>query len=182
VLLVVCLFALPFRAPAPLIYRPGEGWTYESVGSEGKWRQTRAKDQLEVAQAAFDKKDYSVALKAARRVVQVWPLSDYTPQAQYLVGRCLEASGKDEKAFEEYQKILDKHPKLANYEEIVHRQSGIADKFLAGKWFKLWGYIPFFPFHGKDGGNVLENCQKWSVQRRCTAGADENRDCARETT
>src|SRR5512144_636543 len=92
-----CLLFFPTRAPAPLIYRPGEGWTYEPVGGEGKWIQARAKDQLEVAQAAFDKKAYGLALKAARRVVKVWPLSDYAPQAQYLVARCYEAKGQDDK-------------------------------------------------------------------------------------
>jgi outer membrane protein assembly factor BamD len=145
VLILFCLLALPFRAPAPLIYRPGEGWTYESAGEEtGKWQRTRAKEQLEVAQGAFDKKDYSLALKAARRVVRVWPLSDYAPHAQYLVGRCYEADGKDEKAFQEYQKVIEKQPKIANYQEIVERQYEIANKYLAGKWFKLWGYIPIF--------------------------------------
>ncbi|HWH70391.1 MAG TPA: hypothetical protein VNT26_13475, partial [Candidatus Sulfotelmatobacter sp.] len=89
-LILVCLLAFPFRSPAPLIYTPGEGWTYEPVGGEGKWQRPRAKDQLEVAQTAFDKHDYSLALKAARRVVRVWPLSDYAPQAQQLVGRCYE--------------------------------------------------------------------------------------------
>jgi outer membrane protein assembly factor BamD len=144
-LIAMFLLAFPFRSPAPLIYRPGEGWTYEPVGGEGKWQQTRAKDQLEVAQAAFDKKAYGLALKAARRVVRVWPLSDYAPQAQYLVGRCHEANGQDEKAFSEYQKVLEKHPKISNYQEILQRQYAIANRFLAGKWFKLWGYIPFFP-------------------------------------
>src|SRR5215468_10130533 len=127
----VCLFAFPFRAPAPLKYTPGEGWTYEPVGGGGNWQRTRAKDQLDVAQAAFDKKDYSLALKAARRVVRVWPLSDYAPQGQYLVGRCYEATGKDEKAFQEYQKVIEKQPKIANYQEIVERQYGIANKYLA---------------------------------------------------
>ena len=144
-LVVVCLLAAPFRSPAPLIYRPGEGWSYEPVGGEGKWTRARAKDQLEVAQTAFDKKDYSLALKAARRVVKVWPLSDYAPQAQYLVGRCYEAKGKDEKAFKEYQKVLEQQPKSANFEEISQRQYEIANKYLAGKWFKLWGVIPIFP-------------------------------------
>ena len=144
-LIAVCLLAFPFRAPAPLIYRPGEGWTYEPVGGEGKWQQPRAKDQLEVAQAAFDKKAYSLALKAARRVVQVWPLSDYAPRAQYLVARCYEATGKEEKAFKAYQTLLEKQPKIANFDEILQRQYEIANQFLAGKWFKLWGYIPFFP-------------------------------------
>jgi outer membrane protein assembly factor BamD len=144
-LAVLSLMVLPYRAPAPLIYRPGEGWTYEPVGGEGKWQMTRAKDQLDVAQAAFDKQAYSLALKAARRVVRVWPLSDYTPQAQYLVGRCYEAEGEDEKAFIEYQKLIEKHPKIPNYDEIVQRQYVICGRYLAGKWFKLWGYIPFFP-------------------------------------
>ncbi len=139
------LLALPFRAPAPFIYRPGEGWTYEPVGGQGKWQMPRAKDQFEVAQAAFNKKVYDLALKSARRVVSVWPLSDYAPQAQYLVGRCYEETGKDEKAFAEYQKVLEKQPKIANYPEILQRQVTITDRFLAGKWFRLWGYIPFFP-------------------------------------
>lgn len=143
-LVALCLVAFPFRAPAPLVYRPGEGWTYEPVGGEGRWQRLRAKDQLEVAQAAFAKKDYSLALKAARRVVRVWPLSDYAPQAQYLVGRCFEAKGRAEKAFKEYQKLLDKQPKIGNFEEILHRQYAIADLYLAGKWFRLWGYIPIF--------------------------------------
>ena len=42
-----CVLAFPFTCPAPLVYRPGEGWVYESVGG-GKWVRTRAKDQLDV--------------------------------------------------------------------------------------------------------------------------------------
>jgi outer membrane protein assembly factor BamD len=155
IVLLLVLFGvvgIPSRAPAPLIYRPGEGWTYEPVGGEGKWRRNRAKDQLDVAQAAFDQKNYGLALKAASRVVKVWPLSDYAPQAQYLVGRSYEAKGKDEKAFKEYQKLLDKQPKTANYQEILERQYAIANKFLAGKWFKLWGVIPFFSSMDKTAG------------------------------
>jgi outer membrane protein assembly factor BamD len=78
-LVAVFVLAFPFSSPAPLIYRPGEGWTYEPVG-EGKWTRTRAKDQLDVAQQAFDKKSYGLALKAARRVVRRWPLFGSTGQ------------------------------------------------------------------------------------------------------
>lgn len=144
----LCVFALLFtvaRTPAPLIFRPGEGWTYEPVGGGGKWSRSRAKDQLDVAQQAFDSKNYSLALKAARRTVRVWPFSDYAPQAQYLVGRCREAKKQDEKAFKAYQDLLERYPKSTNYEEVVQRQYEIANRFLAGQWFKLWGYIPFFP-------------------------------------
>ena len=69
-LVCVAVFLFPFRSPAPLIYRPGEGWSYESPsGKAADWRKLRAKDQLDVAQAAFDKKDYKLAMKAALRVV-----------------------------------------------------------------------------------------------------------------
>ncbi len=138
-----CLLAFPFRAQAPLVYRPGEGWVYEPYGATTAWQRPRAKEQLEVAQTAFDQKDYSLALKAARRVLQLWPVSDYGPQAQYLVARCYEADGKAEKAFKEYQKLLEKQPKFANFVDIRQRQYEIANLYRAGKWFKLWGFIPY---------------------------------------
>jgi outer membrane protein assembly factor BamD len=145
---LVCLavFLFPFRSPAPLIYRPGEGWSYESPsGKAADWRKLRAKDQLDVAQAAFDKKDYKLAMKAALRVVTVWPLSDYAPQGQYLVGRCYEQRKQDQKAFKSYDQLLSKFPKMKNAQEIQGRQFEIANRFLAGEWIKLFGYIPFFP-------------------------------------
>lgn len=154
-----CLWLLPVNTPAPLIYRAGEGWSYEPIGG-GKWTRTRAKDQLQVAQEAFDNKDYKLAHKAARRTVRVWPLSDYAPQAQYLMARCLEARGQDEKAFKEYQSLLEKYPKAINYEEVLQRQYEIANRYLDGKWFRLWGYIPFFPSMDKTSemyGKVIKN-------------------------
>lgn len=144
-ILLAVIVALPLTCPAPLTYRPGEGWVYESVGGGGKWVRTRAKDQLEVAQSAFDKGDYSTAFKAARRTVKVWPLSDYAPKAQYLVGRAYEKKNQDEKAFKAYQTLLEKYPKLDNFDEVVARQYEIANRFLGGQWFKIWGYVPFFP-------------------------------------
>ncbi len=144
-LIAIGVAGFPCRAPAPLVYRPGEGWTYEPVGGEANWRRSHAKDEMEVAQAAFDKKDYGLALKAARYVVRTWPLSDYRAQAQYLVGRCYEAKNLPQKAFKEYQNLIEKHPKFPGYEEILHRQFGIAGLYLAGKWFRLWTYIPLPP-------------------------------------
>lgn len=144
--LVAALVALfPFRSPAPLIYTPGSGWYYETFGVTANWQRTRAKDQLDVAEQAFKKRDYNLALRAADRVVNVWPLSDYAPHAQYLVGRCLEAKGKDEMAFNAYQKIIQEYPKSLEYEDVLWRQYEIADRFLHGRWPKLWGYVPYPP-------------------------------------
>lgn len=144
-LIVVCLLAFPQRSPAPLIYTPGEGWRYEQYGTSGGWMKKRAKDQLEFAQAAFDQKDYKVALKAARHTVSQWPFSDYAPKAQYIIARCYESQKQDEKAFKAYQKLIQQYPKIDNYEEIVQRQFGIANRFLAGQWRKRLTYLPYPP-------------------------------------
>jgi outer membrane protein assembly factor BamD len=143
-LAAVLLFAFPFESPAPLVYRPGEGWTYEPPGGEGRWTRTRASEQLDVARDAFEAERYGLATKAARRTVRTWPLSDYAPEAQYLLARSYELRGHDERAFKEYQRLLESYPKVENYQEVVERQFEIANQYLEGKWFRLWGYIPLF--------------------------------------
>ena len=143
-LLVAGAMLLPFRAPAPLYYTPGEGWYYEPYGEKADWQRPRAKDQLDVAEQAFTNKNYSVTLHAAHRIVRVWPLSDYAPRAEYLIGRCLETSGNDEAAFNAYQAIIQKYPHSESYEDVLWRQYEIANRFLGGEWFRLWGTIPLY--------------------------------------
>jgi len=142
---LVVVVLLPSRSPAPLVFVPGEGWSYQSYGETGKWQRPRAKEQLEVAEQAFTNQDYSITLHAANRVLRVWPLSDYAPRAEYLVGRCFEVKHKDEAAFNAYQDIIEKFPKSAQYNEVLWRQYEIANRFLGGEWFKLWNLIPLYP-------------------------------------
>lgn len=151
-LVTVCAVMIPFRSPAPLVYTPGEGWVYESADGLGKWRRDRAKDQLDVAQQAFDKKDYALARRAAARVVKVWPLADYAPAAQFLVARSLEFMKDDERAFNEYQKVIEKYPKSEKVKESLQHQYEIGLRFLQGQRFKLWKTIPFLPNMEKTAG------------------------------
>lgn len=145
-LIAFFVLAFAYRSPAPLVYRVGEGWEYEAPGeTNGPWRKTRAVEQLKVAQDAFDKKDYSLARRAANRVLKTWPFSDYAPHAEYLLARCDEAIKKDERAFKEYQKLIQKYPKATNYDEVLQRQFEICNRFLNGERFKLWNWIPTFP-------------------------------------
>ena len=152
ILLTALVALVPVRSPAPFVYTPGEGWHYEAYGSIGKWRRERAKDQLEVAQQAFDQKDYSLALRCAAYTLRTWPLSDSAPEAQYLVARCHEAEGYDERAFKEYQNMFTKYPKSDKLKDALQRQYQIAMRFLNGQRFKLWKYIPFFPSMEKTAG------------------------------
>ena len=145
ILLVTLVALTPFRSPAPLTYIPGEGWYYESYGENGKWQRPRAKDQLQVAEEAFTAKNYSTTLHAAHRILRVWPLSDYAPRAEYLVGRCREVKHKDESAFNAYQKISEKYPKSGEYNEVLLRQYEIGNRFLGGQWFRVWDILPLYP-------------------------------------
>jgi len=144
-IVAACVVLFPFRAPAPLYYVPGEGWYYELYGQNARWQRPRAKEQLDVAEQAFAKNDFNTTLHAAHRVLRVWPLSDYAPDAEYLIGRCLETSGKDEAAFKAYQNIIEKYPRSSRYEEVLWRQYEIANRFLGGEWFRIWVYIPLYP-------------------------------------
>ena len=144
-IVAACVVLFPFRAPAPLYYVPGEGWYYEMFGQNARWQRPRAKEQLDVAEQAFTKNDFNTTLHAAHRVLRVWPLSDYAPDAEYLIGRCLEATGNDEAAFKAYQNIIEKYPRSSRYEEVLWRQYEIANRFLGGEWFRIWGYIPLYP-------------------------------------
>jgi outer membrane protein assembly factor BamD len=136
---------LPFRSPAPLYYTPGEGWYYESYGQKADWQRPRAKDQLQVAEQLYKAADYSGALRAARRVILVFPLSDYVADAEYLTARCWEAKGHDQAAFHAYQEMIDKYPSSPYYEDALWRQYAIATRILHGEQTMLWNIVPFFP-------------------------------------
>jgi outer membrane protein assembly factor BamD len=144
VFLFVLTALLPFRSPAPLYYTPGEGWYYEPYGQKATWMRPRAQEQLEVAEQSFTNNNYDVTLHAAHRIVRVWPLSDYAPRAEYLIGRCLEVKHRDQAAFNAYESIIRKYPSSSNYEDVLWRQYEIADRFLGGEWFRLWGTIPLY--------------------------------------
>ncbi len=143
-LLVAAVMWWPLRCPAPLMYVPGEGWYYEPYGETAQWQRNRAKDQLQVAEDAFKAKNYPVTIRAAHRVLRVWPLSDYAPRAAYLIGRCQERDGKDEAAFKSYQNIIEKYPKSGEYTDVLWRQFAIAGRFLNGEFFRLWNTIPLY--------------------------------------
>jgi len=144
ILLVALIALLPFRSPAPLVFIPGEGWYYESYGDTLSWQRPRAKDQLQVAEDAFKARDYDTTIHACHRVLRVWPLSDYSPRAEYLLGRCLEAQHKDEAAFNAYQNIMTRYPKSGEYNEVLVRQYQIANNFLGGELFRIWGLVPLY--------------------------------------
>ena len=57
-----------------------------------------------------------------------------------------------EKAFREYQKVVERYPRLELFREVLQRQYAIAELYLGGKWFKLWGCIPYGSSMDKTAG------------------------------
>ena len=141
--LIVLLFSSS-ECPAPFIYTPGEGWSYETPGQAGAWQRDTAREQLEVAKTAYDEADYKIAVKAAGRVIRQWPFSDYAPEAQYVTALAYEGNKRDEKAFKAYQKLITRYPKYDKYDAVLQRQFEITNKFLNGQRFRLWGLFPLF--------------------------------------
>lgn len=143
-MVLLMMGCLTQRCPAPFVFTPGEGWSYETPGSAGDWMRDRAVEQLEVAQEKYDQGDYKTGIKASKRLIRQWPFSDYAPNAQYLAGLCYEGMSKDEKAFNEYQKLLEDYPTSDRYQECLNRQFEITTRFLNGKRFRIWGLIPLY--------------------------------------
>ena len=143
-LIFLVLLTATDRCFAPFIYTPGEGWSYEFPGQAKKWRRDTAKDQLGITKTAYKEGDYKTAVKAAGRVIRRWPLSDYAPEAQHLSGLAYEGLNRYEKAFKAYQLLIVKYPKYDHYDEVIQRQFDIANRFLDGRRFRLWGLFPLF--------------------------------------
>ena len=143
-LAAVVFLSWPNSSPAPIIFRRGEGWSYESLSGGGGWRRANAKDQLAVSRNAFAAEDWKIAFKAARRTVADWPLSDHAAEAQLLLAQSYEKRGDDQKAFAAYQELLRLYPHNVDFEDVQSRQFAIATRYLNGQRFKLWGRIPLY--------------------------------------
>src|SRR5438093_331334 len=116
--------ALPTNCPAPLIWRKGEGWSYER---EGVTSATNPQDQLAFAKQLQQKKQYDNALSAYRRVVRRWPTSFAAQEARMGTAECLSALGYHYKAFKEYQALIEKHPNSQHFDTALQRQFEIGN-------------------------------------------------------
>ena len=140
VVAVVFCAVLPMECPAPLIWRKGEGWTYERGGVAPA---NNPKDQLELGKQLQEKKDYDHALSAYRRLVKKWPTSYAAEEAQLHVAECLSALGYHYKAYKALQTLIEKYPNSPHYDTALQRQFDIGNLFLEGEKLKTWRFRIF---------------------------------------
>lgn len=139
-LLISGIFTPP-DCPAPLVWRKGEGWTWERAGIPAA---DTPQEQLEIARTLFEQKDYGGAASAYRRLIRRWPTSFAVEDARFGLAESLSAAGYKFKAFQEYQTLLEKHPATERFELVLQRQMEIGELFMNGYRDKVMG-IRLFP-------------------------------------
>jgi outer membrane protein assembly factor BamD len=124
-----------------LIWRKGEGWTYER---EGLTTATTPQEQLDQGKKLQAKKDYGEALVAYRRVILRWPTSSAAQDARFGIAESLSALGYYYKAYKTYQELIEKNPNSPYFDTAIQREFEIANLFLGGERHKVWG-LKIFP-------------------------------------
>jgi outer membrane protein assembly factor BamD len=136
------LFCLcwPQVSPAPVIYRPGQGWETSGEGEV----EANSKAQLVKAQKLEKEKSFEQAAIAYRMLVKTWPLSPNAAEAQYHYAKCLLEFGEPIKAFKEFQNTIENYPDTPYFNDILQNQYEIGNLFLSGERLRVWS-IPTFP-------------------------------------
>jgi outer membrane protein assembly factor BamD len=144
-LTMLVLISFPHRAPAPIIYREGEGFSSEQSDIEIK---KNAEEQFKLGQRYEADGDYKRAGVSYRLVVRRFPRSDIAAEAQFKSGEMLEKEGKLQRAFYEYQALVQKYPRSPDFEAALQAQYGIGKAYLDGKRVDIYG-VPTLPSMAK---------------------------------
>src|SRR6202022_4566506 len=92
--------------------------------------------------------DYKRAGPPSRLVVRRFPRSDIAAEAQFKSGQMLEKDGKLQRAFYEYQALVQKYPRSSEFEAALQAQYNIGKAYLDGKPVDIYG-VPTLPSMSK---------------------------------
>lgn len=140
-LVAAFVLALPARCPAPLIWTPGEGWSY--VGANGTTAANTPRDQLALGKSYQARKDYGAAMAAYRRVIARWPTSSAAQEARLGLAESLSGLSYYYKAYKVYQDLIEKNPGSPYFDLALQREYEIANLFLGGVKHKIWRFKIF---------------------------------------
>jgi outer membrane protein assembly factor BamD len=141
-LTMLMVMALPHRAPAPIIYREGEGFSSGDLTDIEIKR--NAEEQFKLGERYEAAGDYRRAGASYRLVVRRFPRSDIAPTAQFKSGQMLERDGKLQRAFYEYQGLVEKYPRSPDFESALQAEYNIGKAYLDGKRVDIYG-VPTLP-------------------------------------
>ncbi len=110
-------------------------WTPESrrwVNPKYAVKETPA-EQLDFARSFFMAGDHTRAIREFRKLIDAYPLSREAAEAQYFLGRSLEAQGRPMEAFRAYQTVVERYPFSDRLPDVVERQFAIGTALMEGK-------------------------------------------------
>ncbi|MFA6378771.1 MAG: outer membrane protein assembly factor BamD [Candidatus Omnitrophota bacterium] len=87
-------------------------------------------EQLTFANEYYQQKDYPKALLEYEKLIKHYPKAKEAPVAQLAISRCYEDLGKEYRAFQESQKVIEKYPFSDLAPEVVERQYKIGERML----------------------------------------------------
>jgi len=145
-LTMLAIFSFPHRAPAPIIYREGEG--FSSADLSDIEIKKNAEEQFKLAERYEAERDYKRAGASYRLVVRRFPRSDIAPSALFKSGQMLEKDGKLQRAFYEYQSLVQKYPRSPDFEAALQAEYNIGKAYLDGKRIDVYG-VPTLPSMAK---------------------------------
>src|SRR6201987_799124 len=145
-LTMLTLIVLPQRAPAPIIYREGEGFSSGDLTDIEIKR--NAEEQYKSAQRYESQGDYKRAGASYRLLVRRFSRSDIAPTAQFRSGQMLEKEGKLQRAFYEYQGLVEKYPRSPDFDAALQAEYNIGKAYLDVKRVDIYG-VPTVPSMGK---------------------------------
>jgi len=137
VLLVVLTvwLAWPATSPAPIVYRPGEGWETKGQAQAAGSPKAQIDQGLE-----FEKRSaWDDAISSYRLLLRRWPTSMHAAEAQFRIGYCQEQQRDYYRAFLSYQKVIESYQGFEKFTEVIQRQYKIGNLFLAGERVKIMG-------------------------------------------
>ncbi|MBV8639921.1 MAG: outer membrane protein assembly factor BamD [Verrucomicrobia bacterium] len=145
-LTALALLSFPDRAPAPIIYREGEGFNLGEL-SDVEIKKN-AEEQFKLSERYEADGDYKRAAASYRLVVHRFPRADIAAGAQFKAAQMLEKLGKLQAAFYEYQALVQKYPRSPDFEPALQAQYNIGKAYLDGKRVDIYG-VPTLPSMGK---------------------------------
>ena len=126
-----------------IVYRPDEGWNYQTPGGEETPAAKTAREQWDRAVNYENKGDLKDALKAYRVFVKKFTYSSMAAKAQMKVGELCEKTGDLDHAFDAYNTYNKKYPRGEDFDKAVEAQFKIAKRFLDGEKVKMYGIKTF---------------------------------------
>lgn len=156
---ILFLLALvPEMAEAKWIWSRETGFYNPKYGIK-----TSAEEQMKAAKEAFDRKNYDLARKLYKRVIQFFPDSPLCAEAQFMIGESYFLLGDYYQAHKAYKALVKEYPRHGRIQEVIQRQYRIGQLFCNGTKRKWLGVLPI-PAYEK-GIKALEGViemDRWS--------------------